>query len=45
MKNCKKIYKFKKAELKIEKYDSLEQDQREGDRIGHCIINLSSFID
>ena len=40
----KKTYEAKKAELKIEKYDSQQQDQREGDRIGYFVLNLATFV-
>lgn len=40
----KKVYEAKKAELKIEKYDSQQQDQREGDRIGYFVLNLAAFV-
>ena len=43
MKNGKKIYKEKKAELKIEKFHGMDPND-EGKRIGIMPLNLSEFI-
>jgi len=39
-----KVYLKKTAELKIEKYESLSQNEREGVRIGYKELNLADYL-
>lgn len=40
-----KTYKKKEAELKIEKYNNIGQLEKDGERIGYKMLNLSDFVD